>query len=854
MSKLEIKSFPKNEIPLQDYNKWADFWRNDIGVNVIPADTKNKTTNIQWSQWQNNPIPIETHEKWKSDNRFFSGMAIIVGKVWHNEDHKDKYFTFIDLDNQKAIDEVCNIFGAQNLIELSKYIIVEQHSDNISKAHLYFYSKHIFQKKSSDIVKQRSGIMNNQIPAIEVKGLGQHGLAYCTPSVHITGKHYEILGSLRPKTCDKKVEDLLLQIFKSYNLGIEETGKMHTSKLFESKFEVLEGHNRHEALMRTMESLMIRIGPVMSNEQIKNIAHQWNEEKCKPPLTYEEFEKQWKCAIKFVNQKGIKLSSFESLPETLNITDGKLIFKVYETHPVNRIYFVDELVGQVKSGKLQGDAVIPEKSILDIAPKSITYFKNSLFPEKNIRIQLNCTHDYTIGPFDSIKDILSYLENSGNVLNHSKAHDALSNIISALKDSSNVTHTDRIDTKGFYYIEGNDHHSFKSQDVYQKSEISKDEVVACCDLLDKLVKEGWKNSNILPTVVKWSIIAPFSFILKSIHRNSMSSFFPWLMLYGESQTGKTTLGQIAGQIWRIPNSEFMKGFEGVSTAARFGHVISRSTYPILINETGALSQNNFGKQTPMIDMIKNSVESKNCRGIQNRSGERIDIPALSPCIFTSNHKLIEESGFIRRFISVHFPVTERKTSEETKLFSTYNLSGLGSLGDFVASQITIDKLILFGENWEELSKELLKDFYNFAGKTEPDWSNKFEDQIQVTSENENKKYYELRNFLISEILQCYNRNKRSFGIGIDNEINVDVVSALNFCLRNGLLPYIREIKDEIIITIDIHSRISIAGITHFKDLASVLGFEYVNKRLSSTKTARVLVGKRSQLLNILLDE
>ena len=27
-----------------DYNGWADFWRNDICVNVMPADTRNKVT------------------------------------------------------------------------------------------------------------------------------------------------------------------------------------------------------------------------------------------------------------------------------------------------------------------------------------------------------------------------------------------------------------------------------------------------------------------------------------------------------------------------------------------------------------------------------------------------------------------------------------------------------------------------------------------------------------------------------------------------------------------------------------------------------------------------------------------
>jgi hypothetical protein len=31
-------------------NEYADFWRYQIGVNVLPADTKNKVTSIKWSE------------------------------------------------------------------------------------------------------------------------------------------------------------------------------------------------------------------------------------------------------------------------------------------------------------------------------------------------------------------------------------------------------------------------------------------------------------------------------------------------------------------------------------------------------------------------------------------------------------------------------------------------------------------------------------------------------------------------------------------------------------------------------------------------------------------------------------
>lgn len=46
-------------------NDWADFYRDTIGVNVIPADSRNKRSFEEWSKWQNSPISQEQHEEWK---------------------------------------------------------------------------------------------------------------------------------------------------------------------------------------------------------------------------------------------------------------------------------------------------------------------------------------------------------------------------------------------------------------------------------------------------------------------------------------------------------------------------------------------------------------------------------------------------------------------------------------------------------------------------------------------------------------------------------------------------------------------------------------------------------------------
>src|SRR5215469_15015053 len=91
----------------EDYNGWADFWRNDIGVNVIPwnkgKDDKgvDRSRKIPWDRWQTEAIPQELHEYWKCHDMFKDGIAIILGTCWHKKPFNPRlHFWNIDLDKQ----------------------------------------------------------------------------------------------------------------------------------------------------------------------------------------------------------------------------------------------------------------------------------------------------------------------------------------------------------------------------------------------------------------------------------------------------------------------------------------------------------------------------------------------------------------------------------------------------------------------------------------------------------------------------------------------------------------------------------------------------------------------------------
>jgi hypothetical protein len=105
--------------------------------------------------------------------------------------------------------------------------------------------------------------------------------------------------------------------------------------LFKPDFTIYEGHNRHEALMRAMESLMARNSSILSPEEIKSLAQQWNNYHCSPPLDEREFGKQWECATDFIAKKGPKpdeenvkgIRSAADLLVQLTIENTSLLFK-----------------------------------------------------------------------------------------------------------------------------------------------------------------------------------------------------------------------------------------------------------------------------------------------------------------------------------------------------------------------------------------------------------------------------------------------------------------------------------------------------------------------------------------------
>jgi hypothetical protein len=286
----------------EDYNGWADFWRNYIGINVIPwnkgKDDKgvDRSRKVSWTKWQTEAIPQELHDYWKSHDMFKDGIARIPGTCWHKKPFDPRRrFWDVDIDKQLAIDTICTRDGKQTTIEeLSKNFIVEMHEDDPTRLHIGGYYL-------SDTPYPRINPGN----VCELKCDGKHGIVRCTNTIHEKGYRYKIIGTIQPTINNAFVEHVLgiCKVSTQNGDGHNDDKPSLASILWKPGTRIKEGENRHVAMLACMDSLLLR-NPDVDKELIFKWAMNANEAICKPPLPAdvlrEMFDEQ---CVKFATKK-----------------------------------------------------------------------------------------------------------------------------------------------------------------------------------------------------------------------------------------------------------------------------------------------------------------------------------------------------------------------------------------------------------------------------------------------------------------------------------------------------------------------------------------------------------------------
>ena len=116
---------------------------------------------------------------------------------------------------------------------------------------------------------------------------------------------------------------------------------------------------------------------------------------------------------------------------------------------------------------------------------------------------------FTVGP-GSIKYIIEELVSRGKILKKDEAVDALTAILNRLEESGAEVR-ESVTQPGYYYIKG----KFETYEITQVIDREPDpnQILACIGFLDELATK-WQNEDIFPTVIKWTTLAPFNYILK----------------------------------------------------------------------------------------------------------------------------------------------------------------------------------------------------------------------------------------------------------------------------------------------------------------------------------------------------
>lgn len=420
---------------------------------------------------------------------------------------------------------------------------------------------------------------------------------------------------------------------------------------------------------------------------------------------------------------------------------GLYVADNYEKYIVKAlIRFDSETAEELKNTKGQNQKIITRQQKLNFKDKIILAIPRRVVINNNLLTGVRTYKVTFVSKIDkkpfttepgSIDYIIGELDSKNKILKKLDAGEALRAILNKYEEKGLAEITESVTQPGFYYING----KFITHEITQKIDKApdKNQVRACIELLNEL-STRWQNLDIFPTVIKWFILAPFDYIFKTNNR-----WQPNFHDYGWSSSGKTCLGRIGLAIWRLHTNALRKdyqlGFGNIDNTARLGSVISRSTYPKLINEVGALRAK---YNRPLLETIKQQIESSFVRG-KYFDGKYQNIPALCNLFFTSNPRAPDDSGYRSKTTIIHHTKDEvhERNEPEAKKFEEWlesKLDTLGVLGDYIGwyaitkPENPEQSILLSGKSYDEMAKEIISEFYKFANKDKPEWLDRLYEQ------------------------------------------------------------------------------------------------------------------------------
>jgi hypothetical protein len=521
-----------------------------------------------------------------------------------------------------------------------------------------------------------------------------------------------------------------------------------------------------------------------------------------------------------------------------------------------------------------------KQKLIYAIPRKIAINANPLTDERTYTITFVSRRDngidnnqFTMGP-GTISEIIEALDKKGKVLKKPEATDALTAIAERYDELGLAEVSNGIIEPGYYWIDGEIRYYGINQNLnldlnngqYRQAALD------CINALEELQLRS-KKSAAFPTVLKWGILAPFSFITKT-QTSGVEDWLPWLYLYDSTDTGKTTLIinavlAIWGKYDKQENEIHFRGPGSIDTPSKLGITVSQTTYPILVDEIGGLLNDDSRRDNILLDMVKYSVQGKYVR-----SKFHENILALSPIAFTSNDSPPQDPAYRRRFVAIQFFENEKWAESEKEDFKRWLVdqnirAKLGVLGDFVSRYVFEHPEVLrySSYSWNEYAIKIIEEFFNAAGIQAPDWINLIAPQTIVEEASEERQF-EIRGFLQQAILDGYRRdsvtNPDPSTIDTNGKriyLEMSFQQKINYCLENKSVPFLHLCKRnagqefEIAITSNVRSELKrhdrLASAPTMNALASKIpGFKYEPRSIGA-QTVRVVCGSRMDFFSFL---
>lgn len=194
----------------------------------------------------------------------------------------------------------------------------------------------------------------------------------------------------------------------------------------------------------------------------------------------------------------------------------------------------------------------------------------------------------------SIEKIVQRLkEMPGCVVSSYAVCEILAAIIGAFADDNNLIIDKSVEFEGYYFAD-DDIHISKIEFDKKHPLRTREECIECADYLEERIKfQTWRHNNklvdrrdVYATALRWTTGAPYNFAIKQLSPPNIKRYHKGFDMTGERDGGKTGLSQEmlsmhgngAGQ--KNVDSIYSVPAGSASTEAKFGKIMSRTTYPV----------------------------------------------------------------------------------------------------------------------------------------------------------------------------------------------------------------------------------------------------------------------------------